>query len=93
MISGLARGAGRKLVVRRILRSAKVQCLAYRAKGGTTLWLANLTAGEQTVSLSGAAGAVFGATAGRRQLRQATTDPQHSRRSYKAINDPREDQA
>src|SRR5262249_9123804 len=56
VISGLTRGAGHKLVAAESSDVAKVKCLAYRSKGGTTLWVANLTADEQTVSISGANG-------------------------------------
>ncbi len=48
VVSGLTRGAGAKLVDAACSDPQKVQCLAYRAKaGGTTLWLANLTAQNQ----------------------------------------------
>jgi hypothetical protein len=49
VISGLTRGAGAKLVDAACSDDQKVQCLAYRAEGGTTLWLANLTAERQQV--------------------------------------------
>jgi len=48
-----------------------VECLAYRGKGGTTLWLANLTAGEQKVQIAGAKGALFGRDDRRGQFRES----------------------
>ncbi len=69
VISGLTRGAGQKLVDSVSSDSAKVQSLAYKGKGGTTLWLANLTAENQSVKLSGAKGALVRHDARRRQFR------------------------
>src|SRR5258708_31356065 len=60
VISGLTRGAGQKLVPATSSDNQKVECLAYRGKGGTTLWLANLTAGEQKVQIARAQGALSG---------------------------------
>lgn len=54
VVSGLSRGAGQKLVAAESSDSAKVQCLAYKGKHGTTLWLANLSANEQQVNITGA---------------------------------------
>ena len=65
--------------------SAKVQSLAYKGKGGTTLWLANLTAANQSVKLSGAKGAIFGATLDEDSFVAATTDPQGFQQSWKAM--------
>ncbi len=85
VISGLARAAGKKLVGADSSDSAKVQCLAYKDKGGTTLWLANLTADNQTVKLSGAKGAIFGTTLDEDSFVTATTDPRAFQRSWKAM--------
>ncbi len=65
VISGLTRGAGAKLVDAACSDDQKVQCLAYRAKGGgTTLWLANLTAERQNVRIAASQGATLGAMVG-----------------------------
>ena len=64
-----------------------MQCLAYRAKAGTTLWVANLTAEEQTVSISGARGAVFGTVLDEDSFSNATTDPAGFQSAYKPIKD------
>ena len=85
VISGLARGAGQKLVDAESSDSAKVQSVAYKGKGGTTLWLANLTAENQSVNLSGAKGAIFGTTLDEHSFVEATTDPWGFQKSWKAM--------
>jgi hypothetical protein len=87
VISGLTRGAGQKLVATESSDTAKVKCLAYRSKAGTTLWVANLTADEQTVSISGAKGAAFGTMIDEDSFAKATTDPAGFQSAYKAITD------
>jgi hypothetical protein len=87
VVSGLAHGIGAKLVAAESSDSAKVQALAYRAKKGTTVWLANLTADEQTVSLSGAAGPMFGAMLDESTFVTATNAPLKFQASYKPIAD------
>jgi len=88
VIGGLTQGAGRKLVAAESSDSAKVQCLAYRGEAGTTLWLANLTANDQSVSLASPSGAVFGATLDEDSFVQSVTDPQRFQRSYRALSNP-----
>ncbi|HEX9451639.1 MAG TPA: hypothetical protein VF934_09530 [Burkholderiales bacterium] len=85
VISGLTRGAGKKLVNADSSDSAKVQCLAYKGKEGTTLWLANLTAENQSVKLAGAKGAIFGTTLDEDSFAAATTDPRGFQKSWKAM--------
>ena len=65
-----------------------MRTLAYRAKKDTTVWLANLTADEQTVALKGASGPVFGAMLDESTLVTATTDPKRFQAGYKPIGDP-----
>jgi len=88
VVSGLAHGIGSKLVAADSSDAAKVQTLAYRAKKGTIVWLANLTADEQTVALKGASGPVFGAMLDESTFVTATTDPKGFQAGYKAIGDP-----
>ena len=64
----------------------KVQSLACKAKGGTTLWLANLTAENQSVKLSGATGAIFGTTLDEDSFVTATTDPRDFQKGWKAMS-------
>jgi hypothetical protein len=85
VISGLTRGAGQKLVAATSSDNQKVECLAYRGKGGTTLWLANLTAGEQKVQIAGAKGAVFGSMLDEDSFVNATTDPRSFQKSWKPM--------
>ena len=87
VISGLTRGAGQKLVGAESSDSAKVQSLAYKGKGGTTLWLANLTAENQSVKLSGAKGAIFGTMLDEDSFVEATTDPRGFQNRWKAMKD------
>ena len=88
VVSGLAHGIGSKLVAADSSDAAKVQTLAYRAKKGTIVWLANLTADEQTVALKGASGPVFSAMLDESTFVTATTDPKGFQAGYKAIGDP-----
>jgi hypothetical protein len=88
VVSGLAHGIGSKLVSADSSDNAKVQSLAYRAKKGTTVWLANLTADEQTVALRGTGGTVFGTMLDESTFVSATTDPQGFQASYKPIANP-----
>ena len=85
VISGVTRGAGQKLVDANSSDSAKVRTLAYKGKKGTTLWLANLTAENQSVKLSGAKGALFGTTLDEDSFVSATTDPQGFQARWKAM--------
>jgi hypothetical protein len=85
VISGLTRGAGQKQVATQSSNAAMVQSLAYRGKSGTTLWLANLTAGDQPVKLSGAKGAIFGTVLDQDSFVKATTDPQGFQKDWKAM--------
>ena len=87
VIAGLTRGAGQKLVAATSSDNQKVECLAYRGKGGTTLWLANLTAGEQKVRIAGAKGALFGAILDQDSFVQATVDPLGFQKSWSPMKE------
>jgi D-apionolactonase len=76
VFSGLARSSGQKLVAAESSDAARVQCLACAGKGGTTLWLANLTATDQPVRIAGAGGAIAGTTLDEASYALAGTDPQ-----------------
>jgi len=88
VVSGLAHGIGSKLVDAESSDSAKVQALAYRSKSGTSIWLANLTAEEQSVALRSPAGDVFGAMLDESTFVTATTDPEKFQAGYKPIVNP-----
>jgi len=85
VIAGLTRGAGQKRVTVESSDSAKVQCLAYRGKKGTTLWLANLTADKQSVSLGGFKGAAFAGVLDEGSFTKATTDPEAFQETWKPL--------
>ncbi len=85
VISGLTRATGQKLVPATSSDNQKVECLAYRGKGGTTVWLANLTAGEQKVQVAGAKGVLFGAMLDEDSFVNATTDPRGFQKSWRAM--------
>ena len=85
VVSGLTRGAGQKLVETDSSDVTKVQCLAYKGKGGTTLWLANLTAEDQSVRLTGRDGAIFGTTLDEDSFISATTDPRNFQKNWKPM--------
>ena len=85
VIAGLTRSAGQKLVSAESSDVSKIQALACKGKRGTTLWLANLTAQNQTVNLSGANVATFGTTLDEDSFVQATTDPKAFQKSWKAM--------
>ncbi len=53
VIAGLAAAVGGKLVASKSAAPGKVAALAYRAKAGPVLWLANLTGAEQAVKVGG----------------------------------------
>jgi D-apionolactonase len=89
VISGLTRGAGAPLVKADSSDDQKVQCLAYRAPGGgTTLWLANLTAQPKAVLIAGgkgAPGAMIGTMLDESSFELATTRPRDFQKSWKAM--------
>lgn len=85
VISGLTRGAGQRLVSVQSSDPAKVQCLAYQAKKGTTLWLANLTAESQSVKLTGVRREMAGTMLDEDSFDQAATDPRAFQKSWKTM--------
>ena len=91
VISGITRGAGAKLVDAASSDSQKVQCLAYRAKDGTTLWMANLTAETQKVRIAAGQGAAIGAMIGalldEHSFEVATAHPVQFQKSWQPMGD------
>jgi hypothetical protein len=85
VISGLTRSAGQKLVNAQSSDAAKVLALACKGKGGTTLWLANLTAQNQPVNLSGTRGAIFGTMLDEDSFVMSTTDPKGFQNGWKPM--------
>jgi hypothetical protein len=89
IVAGLTRAAGAKLVSAASSDEATVRCLAYKVKGATLLWLANLTAQEQAVTLAHNAGAMFAATLDETSFDQATADPLGFQTNRKALGAPK----
>ncbi|MEJ8855539.1 hypothetical protein WKW79_13220 [Variovorax robiniae] len=75
VVAGLTRGAGAALVEAKSSDDARVRCLAYRAEGATLLWLANMTAQVQTVSVAHRGKAPFGIVLDEASFEEAVTRP------------------
>jgi hypothetical protein len=88
VVSGLARGMGSALVAAESSDPARVVALAYRSRGGTILWLANLTADEQTVSLRGSQSALLGTILDEDSFERAAADPEAFQVERRPIKDP-----
>ncbi|HEY7760412.1 MAG TPA: hypothetical protein VIA64_13420 [Burkholderiales bacterium] len=86
VITGLTRAAGARLVSATSSDHASVRCLAYRAKGATLLWLANMTAGDQTVTVAHQGASLFGVVLDESTFGKATADPRGFQRSWTALS-------
>ena len=75
VVSGLARAAGARLVAATSSDDARVRTLAYRGKGATLLWLANLTARDQPVRVDHAGVDPYGIVLDEASFERAVTDP------------------
>jgi hypothetical protein len=89
VVAGLARASGHKLVSATSSDDAVVHCFAYKTKGATVLWLANLTAQDQAVTLAHSGSAVFASTLDEASFEKATIDPRGFEASYKALSTPK----
>ena len=89
VIAGLTRAAGARLVSAVSSDDATVRCLAYRAKDATLLWLANVTAGEQTVTIAHQGTNLFGAMLDESTFGKATVDPRGFQKSWTALGGAR----
>ncbi|MFN0041493.1 MAG: hypothetical protein ACKVP2_18430 [Burkholderiales bacterium] len=85
VIAGMTRGSGRKLVEATSSDAQRVQCLAYRAKSGTTLLIANLSADKRSISIEGAAGATAIAILDENSFVGATTAPELFQSAWKPL--------
>lgn len=86
VIGGLARAAGSKLVAAESSNRSAVTCLAYKARGATLVWLGNLTAQKQTVTLSGVDGReAFAGILDESNFEAAVTDPVKFQAKRKAV--------
>jgi hypothetical protein len=75
VVAGLTRGAGAPLVAATSSDDARVRCLAYRTNGGTLLWLANVTAQDQAVSVPHAGAPAYGIVLDEDSFEEATSAP------------------
>ena len=87
VVAGLTRAGGAKLVSATSSDDASVRCLAYRAKGATLLWLANVTAGDQAVSIVHPGRDMFALVLDETSFGKATTDPRGFQNSRAALRD------
>jgi hypothetical protein len=89
VVAGLTRAAGAKLVSAASSDDASVRCLAYRAKGATLLWLANMTAGDQAVTIAHEGANLFGVLLDESSFGKATTDPRGFQKGWTALSSPK----
>ena len=86
VVAGLTRAAGAKRVAATSSDESRVRCLAYRAKGATLLWLANMSAQDQSVSVAHAGTGPFGIVLDETTFEQATTEPAAFQAGIKALD-------
>ena len=67
---------------------AAVRTLAYKARGATLLWLANLTTAEQTVAIRHAGSAAYASVLDESSFERAVTEPRAFQGSAKALAKP-----
>ncbi len=86
VVTGLMNSAGQKLVDTTSSDESKVACFAHRGMKGTTLWIANLTARNQKVNISGNKGEMTGAMLDESSFGMATTKPIEFQSKWKAMS-------
>ena len=88
VICSLTRSTGRPLVAAESSDPATVAALACRGTKGTSIWLANLSADTQIVTLRGSRGTVLGTFLDEDSFGRATTNPDAFRSERGPIKDP-----
>ena len=86
VVAGLMNSSGQKLVESTSSNDQKVCCFAHRGKNGSTLWVANLTAQNQNVQITGGKGAMVGTVLDESSFEIATTQPIEFQKSWKALS-------
>jgi hypothetical protein len=86
VVAGLMNSSGQKLVESTSSNDQKVCCFAHRGKNGSTLWIANLTAQNQNVQITGGKGAMVGTVLDESSFDMATTRPVEFQKSWKAMS-------
>jgi hypothetical protein len=85
VVSGLTRAAGARLVRAESSEPARVRAFAYRARGATLLWLANLTAHDQPLRVDHAGVGPHGIVLDEQSFERAITDPVAFQTTVQAI--------
>ena len=88
VVAGLTRGTGRQLAAAESSDPARVAALAYRGEKERVLWLANLSADEQAVTLRGTRSPVIGWTLDEDTFVRAATDPRWFQAADAPTTDP-----
>ena len=88
VVAGLTRGTGRQLAAAESSDPARVAALAYRGEKERVLWLANLSADEQAVTLRGTRSPVVGWTLDEDTFVRAATDPRWFQAADAPTTDP-----
>jgi hypothetical protein len=88
-LAGLSRASGAKLVNATSSDEAVVRTLAYKVKGATLLWLANMTARDQAVILQHRGSAAFASLLDESSFEKATLDPVGFQRGIRTMTEPR----
>jgi hypothetical protein len=86
VVSGLTRAGGAKLVRAESSEPARVRALAYRSRGATLLWLANLTAHDQPLQVDHKGVDPQGIVLDEQSFERAVTDPRGFQTDVKAID-------
>lgn len=85
VIAGLTRAAGAKLVSVTCSDDSALRALAYKAKGATLLWIANVTPQPRSIELAHAGGATVAAMLDENSFAQATQDPRAFQQSWQEV--------
>ena len=85
VVAGLMNSVGQKLVDVSSSAQEKVRGFAHRGAKGTTLWVANLTADNQKVNITGTKGTMVGTILDEASFQSATTRPGEFQKKWKAM--------
>ncbi len=86
VVTGLMNSAGHKLIDVSSSDDQKVLGFAHRGKNGATLWIANLTAEDQKVSIAGAKGDMAGTILDESSFGAATAKPIDFQSKWRAMS-------
>ena len=86
VVAGLMNSSGQNLVESTSSNDEKVRCFAHSGNSGTTLWIANHTAQNQNVRITGGRGAMYGTVLDESSFEMATTRPIEFQKSWKVMS-------